>query len=80
LKYKAQVCVRGDLQYYLLKNTYAAIFAAKVFRTLMAILAVFNLETIQLDAVNTFLNSKLDKEVYVELLNKFKKAEYIIQL
>lgn len=46
----------------------------------MAILAVFNLETIQLDAVNAFLNSELDEEVYVELLNKFKKAEYVMQL
>ena len=80
LKYKARVCVRGDLQRHLLKDTYAATLAAKVFRTLMAILAVFNLETIQLDAVNAFLNSELDEEVYVELPDGFKKAGYVMQL
>lgn len=34
-------------------------FAMEVFRLLMAIVANFDLETIQLDVVNAFLNSEL---------------------
>ena len=44
LKYKARICVRGDLQpQTYLHDTYAATLAAKVFRLLMAIIAYFDL-------------------------------------
>jgi Reverse transcriptase (RNA-dependent DNA polymerase) len=39
---------------------------------LMALAARWDLEIRQLDAVNAFLNSKLDEEVYVELPDGFK--------
>jgi hypothetical protein len=50
LKYKARICVRGDLQPQSnLHDTYAATLAAKVLRFLIAIIAYFDLETVQLE-------------------------------
>ena len=65
-KFKARICVRGDLQFWNNEDTYAATLAAKSFRLLMALTAKFDLETRQLDAVNAFTNSPLDKEIYVD--------------
>jgi hypothetical protein len=47
------------------KETYAVTLAGKSFRTLVVIAAKFNLEARQLNAVNAFTNSPIDKEVYV---------------
>jgi hypothetical protein len=38
-KFKARICVRGDLQSRSNKGTYAATLAARTFRTLMAMTA-----------------------------------------
>jgi hypothetical protein len=64
VKYKARLCIRGDLQKANSKDTYAATLAVQVFRALMAIAAAYNLEAKQLDAINAFVNSRLDEEVY----------------
>ena len=63
LKYKARICVRGDLQA-TAEDTYAATLAVKTFRALMAVAAHFNLEVRQYDAVNAFTNAKLLTKVY----------------
>jgi hypothetical protein len=65
-KYKARLCIRGDLQKVDAKDTYAATLAVQVFRALMAIAAAYDLEAKQLDAVNAFVNSVLDEEIYCE--------------
>jgi hypothetical protein len=46
-KYKARLCVRGDLQEPTYLDAYATTLAARIFRTLMAIMAAFNLEARQ---------------------------------
>jgi hypothetical protein len=61
-KFKARICVRGDLQS-TEQNMYAATLTARTFRALMAISAMFDLETRQYDAVNAFVNSKIHEEV-----------------
>lgn len=61
-KFKARICVRGDLQS-TEQDTYAATLAARTFRALMAISAAFDLEIRQYDAVNAFVNSKINEEV-----------------
>jgi Reverse transcriptase (RNA-dependent DNA polymerase) len=71
-KFKARICVRGDLQPLTEKDTYAATLAARSFRTLMALAARWDLEIRQLDAVNAFPNSELDEEVYIELPDGYK--------
>jgi hypothetical protein len=55
-KYKARICVRGDLQT-TAEKTYAATLAIRGFRALIAIKAYFNLKTRQYDAVNAFTNA-----------------------
>jgi hypothetical protein len=71
-KFKARICVRGDLQPLSEKETYAATLAGRSFRMLMALAARWDLQIRQLDAVNAFPNSELDEEVYVELPDGYK--------
>ena len=71
-KFKARLCVRGDLQR-TEQDTYAATLAARTFRALMAIAAAFNLEIFQYDAVNAFLNSKLNEEIFCQCPEGFER-------
>ena len=64
MKYKARLCIRGDLQPPTAQDTYAATLATRTFRALMAIAAAFDLEIWHLDAVNAFTNSTLDEVVH----------------
>ncbi|RMZ79296.1 hypothetical protein DV736_g6685, partial [Chaetothyriales sp. CBS 134916] len=79
-KFKARICVRGDLQPISDKEIYAATLAAKSFRILMALAARWDLEIKQLDTVNAFPNSELDEEVYIELPDGFKQRGIIGRL
>jgi hypothetical protein len=79
-RYKARICVRGDLQPTSDKDSYAATLAAKVFRSLMAIAARFDLEAVQMDAVNAFINGLLDEEVYTYLPDGFKIPGKLLHL
>jgi reverse transcriptase-like protein len=72
-KYKARICARGDLQVMTMEEKRATTLAAKTFRTMMAIAAAFDLETMQFDAVNAFLNCRLDETVYVECPPGFRQ-------
>ena len=62
MKYKARICVRGDL-YRSTRDTFAATLAVSTFRALISLLAAFDMEIVSLDAINAFLNSKLDEVV-----------------
>jgi hypothetical protein len=79
-KFKARVYVRGDLQM-TKKETYSATLAVASFRLLMIIVAAFDLEMIQLDAINAFLNSKIDdEEIYIRFPNGYEKANRLLRL
>src|ERR1700712_248158 len=80
LKYKARICVRGDYYRNLEKETYAATLAARIFRTLMAIAAEFNLDIFQLDAINAFTNAILDELVYTKLPDGFSEPGFCFEL
>jgi Reverse transcriptase (RNA-dependent DNA polymerase)/Pol polyprotein, beta-barrel domain len=80
VKVKARLCVRGDLQPFSEKDTYAATLAGKSFRALMAIAARWNLEARQCDAVNAFTNSLLDEIVYIKCPDGFKHEGWVILL
>jgi hypothetical protein len=79
-RFKARICVRGDLQPFSNQDNYAATLAAKVFRSLMAITAIFDLEAIQLDAINAFVNGTLDEEVYTYMPDGFKVPGKVLHL
>lgn len=62
-KFKARFCVRGDLQQ-TDKNTYAATLEARIFRSLMSIVNAFDLKIRQYDALNVFVNSDINEDIY----------------
>ena len=72
--------VRGDLQEMGTQYVYAATLAFKVFRSLMALVAAFGLETRQLDAVNAFLNAKNDEPVYCFLPDGYRRPGKIMKV
>lgn len=64
MKYKARLCARGDLQK-TQADTYAATLAARIFRALMGLVNAFDWETRQYDAINAFVNSKIDEPIHI---------------
>ena len=78
-KFKARLYIRGDLQELVYKDTYAITLAARLFRALMAIVAIFNLDCQQGDAVNAFANSLINEVVYIKCLDRFLiKGKYLL--
>ncbi|KAI2732946.1 hypothetical protein CBS147339_9998 [Penicillium roqueforti] len=75
-KFKARICVRGDLQWMTTDEKRAATLAVKTARAIFALVAAFDLDMKQRDVVNAFLNSILQSEVYTrcppgfEILNE----------
>jgi hypothetical protein len=58
----------------------ATTLAATSFRTLMAVVAKFDLETIQLDAINAFVNANLDELVYMRTPSGFPVKNHVLRL
>ncbi|RYC78724.1 hypothetical protein BFJ63_vAg18401 [Fusarium oxysporum f. sp. narcissi] len=76
-----RLVVRGDQQLEPIhEETYAATLAGRSFRTLMAIAARFDLELIQYDAVNAFVNAKLDKPVFMRMPPGYRKPRTVLML
>jgi hypothetical protein len=73
IKCKARICVRGDLQTISAEEKRAATLAARTARTLFALVAAYDLDLRQRDAVNAFLNSKLRTPIYTRLPEGFSK-------
>jgi hypothetical protein len=71
VKYKARLCVRGDLEEISTEDVYASTLAIKVFRCLMALTSAFGLNTRQFDAINAFLNAKTDRIIHVYMPDGF---------
>ena len=78
-KFKARICVRGDLQN-TSQDTYAATLAFRTFRALMAITAAYDLEIVQLDAVNAFLNAPINEETFIQYPEGYKKPGQALRL
>ena len=71
VKYKAQLVIYNNLHTSIYNNTYVAMLTLRTFRSLMAIAAAHDLETMQFNAVNAFTNSDLDKTVYIKFPDRF---------
>jgi hypothetical protein len=63
IKYKARLLTRDDMQQSN-QNTYAATLIARIFRTLMTLVAAFDLETRQFNAINAFAHNLIDESTY----------------
>jgi hypothetical protein len=81
VKAKARLVVRGDQQLRgAYENTYAATLAGRSFRAIMAIAARFDLELLQFDAVNAFVNAELDEDVFMRMPPGHRRVGWILQL
>ncbi|KAL2886178.1 reverse transcriptase family protein [Ceratocystis lukuohia] len=78
-KFKARICVRGDLQP-TPEETFAATAAMRVFRYFMSIIAAYDLETAQADMVNAFINPNIDKQTFVQAPDGFSQGTDIWEL
>ena len=79
-RFKARLCVRGDTQVPDDQDTCTSTLAARIFRTLIAIIIRFDLETFQIDTVNAFLNSLLKEEVYCRYPPGLGRKSMILRL
>ena len=80
-KVKARLVVRGDQQRKgLLKETYTATLAGKSFRTMMAIMARFDLEARQYDVVNAFYNARMTNNVFMRPPPGYPRSAIVLKL
>ena len=77
IKHKARLVARGDLQY-TAEDTYAATLAAQTFRAVTAIIAAFDLETRQYDAVNAFANAMLPNPIACYTAEGYERLGFIL--
>jgi len=64
-RFKACLVVRGDLQAVSQEEVKAITAAYRTFRLLYALIASFDLDVIQINAVNAFINALVDNKVYL---------------
>jgi hypothetical protein len=62
------------------KNIYASTLTDKSFHTLVTIAARFSLKLIQYDAINAFVNVKLDEDVFIRMPSGYRKPGTILKL
>ncbi|HEY4384144.1 MAG TPA: reverse transcriptase domain-containing protein, partial [Ktedonobacteraceae bacterium] len=66
-KFKARICVRGDIQTLSAEEKRAATLESKTARAVFVLCAIFDLDIHQCDAITAFLNSRLHTEIYTQL-------------
>ena len=80
IKHKARLIVRGDMQKMDNQDVYAATLTFKMFRTLVALMTAFSLETRQLNAVNAFLNAHNDEAIYCYMSDGYRQPKKILKV
>ena len=60
--------------------TRATTLATTSLRVLLALAAKFDLETLQLDAVNAFMHAKLDKTVFMRMPSGYSEKGKVLRL
>ena len=79
-KCKVQLVVYRNQQAQRDLPTRVTTLASTLFWTLMAIMAKFDLETIQMDTINIFIHCDLDKVVYIKLPPSYIKRGKVLCL
>src|SRR5205809_1909871 len=77
-KCKARLVVCGNQQTLEDLSTRATTLTSMTFQALMTITAKFDLETVQMDVVNAFVNSKLDEVVYMKQSSGFETGNRVL--
>jgi hypothetical protein len=77
---KARLVVCGNQQEKGDLPTQATTLTSMAFRTLMGITTKFDLETVQIDAVNAFMYCDLDEVVYIQMPPGFTKKGKVLRL
>jgi hypothetical protein len=67
IKAKARLVVRGDLQPHSEEENRATTASARVLRMITVLIAMYDLDSTQRDAVNAFLNAVLYELVYTKM-------------
>ena len=80
MSYKARLVVRGDQQPECDMPTRATTLALASLRVILAIIAKFDLETYQLDAVNAFVHADIDEIVYMRLPPRYTEPGKVLRL
>ncbi|TMC14028.1 MAG: hypothetical protein E6J34_24090, partial [Chloroflexi bacterium] len=80
VKCKVRLVVCGNQQRECDLPTRATTLATTSFRVLLAIVAKFDLETLQMDAVNAFVHAELDELVYMRLPPGFGQPNKVAKL
>ena len=62
------------------EDNYATTLARRLFRILIAIAARFDLELIQYDTINVFVNAKLDETIFIRMPPSYKKPNTVLLL
>ena len=73
IKFKIRLCVKRNLQT-TYENTYATILTARIFKIVIIITVAFDMKIHQFDAINAFVNSKLDEKILCECFEKFRQS------
>jgi hypothetical protein len=80
IKYKARLVVCGIQQQECDLPTRAITLATTSLRVLLAMVTKFDLETLQLDALNVFVHADIDKTVYMQMPPGYRKPNKVVQL
>jgi Reverse transcriptase (RNA-dependent DNA polymerase) len=75
LRYKARICVRGDLQRDPGDDLYAATGAYRTLRILFAIMAAFGLICHSANVTNAYANAAINGDVFVEFPPGFAEPD-----
>ena len=61
-------------------STRATMLASMTFRALMTITVKFDLKTVQMNVINTFINSQLNEMIYMRQSSEFEKDNTVLCL
>ena len=79
-KYKARLVVCGNQQRECNLPTRVMTLATTSLQVLLAMVAKFDLETLQLDALNTFVHADINETVYIQMPPSYGKLNKVVRL
>ena len=81
IKYKVYLMVREDQQKRINEGEmYIITLAGKNFKTLVVIATRFDLKILQYDTINAFINTPLNKTIYIKILMGYKEKGKVLYL